>query len=186
LKLCFLCSAVSLTLQLCGTIVCPSLRGFVPVSSFWSQLVRPEFESRAKYSVLDGVFMPSSLSTGSAPCAGRLLPGTRQRFAFRRILILLGSLGVLAFLFSTITPDDDAFQQECLRGRRSVLTLSHQAKKLSESKTSKLIQTIFQPGTRPSLFRGHQFVSLLGGASLLDPQTLSLIVRAPRPPPLPR
>ena len=161
------------------------LKGFVPFSFFLSQLVRPKFGSRAKHSVLDGDFMPSSASTGSVPFADRLLEGTRRRFTFRRSLILLGSFGVLAFLFSAIIADDDAFQQECLRSRRSALGLIHQAKGLSQCKASKPIQTICRPGARSSSFRGHQYVSFLGGASLLDPQTLSPTVHVPRPPPFP-
>jgi hypothetical protein len=160
-------------------------RVVVPSSSFLSQSVRLEFGSRAKRSVLDGVFMPSSLSPGSASCVDPLLRGTCRRFTFSRGLILLGSFGVLAFLFSAIVPDDDGFQQECLRSRRLVLRLIHQTKRLSQSKTTKPVQTISQPGIRPSLFQGHQFASFLGDGSLLEPQTLSLTVRAPRPPPLP-
>lgn len=164
-------------------ILCQS-RDSIAVRSFWSRLVRPGFESRAKRSVLDGVFMALSLS-GSDPCTDRTLRGTRRRFVFRRSLILLGSLGFLAFLFSAITPKDDAFQQECFRARRSALSLNHQGKRLSQIKRSELIQTVFWPITNPSLVRAHRFVSFLESCSFFDPQTISSSLRAPRPPPAP-
>jgi hypothetical protein len=54
---------------------------------------------------------------------------TRRRVIRSFALILLGSLGVFAFAWSAISPEDDVFQHECIRRRipSRMLNKSHES-----------------------------------------------------------
>jgi len=63
----------------------------------------------------------------------RVVTRTRRTRLFRGVMVLLGGLGVLVFLLSVIFPDDDAFQQECFRGKTSLHALGHHTRRNSGS-----------------------------------------------------
>ena len=157
----------------CGTLVA--------VSRYCSRWFRSEFSS-CENSALDGVVKPSSLRTGSTsadPASGALW----RTSVCRRAVMLLGSLGVLAFLMSALLPDDDAWQQECLHGRMSIRALGQHTRKAAGS-ASIYISTALGPAAKPRLFRPRGIAWALYIAPVSVSEKLQSTARATRAPPL--
>jgi hypothetical protein len=77
------------------------------------------FRCFEKISALDGVLKPSSPlpgSTGANQAQGRVWRAPWCRWT----VMLLGGVGVLAFLLSAVLPDDDTLQQELFHSRTSL------------------------------------------------------------------
>jgi len=69
-----------------------------------------------------------------------------------RAAILLGGLGILAFVLSAVSPDDDDFQHEWIRGRTSSRTPANCAKARPAQGTSANISA-FLPFSQRTLMR---------------------------------
>jgi hypothetical protein len=129
-----------------------SRRAFVAVVCCCSRLFRPEFRSCRRSSALDGVGKPSSLLTGSI-CDDRAFDRVWRTPAYRGAALLLGGIGVLAFLLSAVLPDDDALQQECLHGRASVRVVGRHTREVAGTAVSVHLSTVFWPAARTVLVR---------------------------------
>jgi hypothetical protein len=117
--------------------------------SRWSQ---SEFRSRGKGSALDGALKPSSPLTGSTG-ADRMLGEAWRTLLCRWPVMLVGCVGVLAFLSSAILPDDDAFQQEFLHSKVSLRVVGRHAKEVAGNVAPVHVTAAFWPAARPLLVR---------------------------------
>jgi hypothetical protein len=142
---------------------------------------RSEFSGCEKSSALDGVVKPSSLLPGSTDADRALVWRTP---VCRWTVMLLGALGVLAFLVSAVLPDDDAWQQECLHGRASIRILGQHTRKAVGDAASVHTSAAFGPAAKPRLLRPHGIAWALYIAPVSVSERLQSTARATRAPPL--
>jgi hypothetical protein len=114
----------------------------------------------------------------------RIVEGTRRTPFSRGAVILVAGLGVLAFVLSAFFPDDDAFQQECFRGKTSLQALAQHTRRNSGGLDVRPVPKPFCAAPRAELPRRcqrteHQYVALTAFCP-----TLPSPVWASRAPPL--
>lgn len=124
----------------------------VAVFRFGSRWFRSESSWCEKRSALDGVLRPSSLLTGSTK-ADRALGRAWRRPVSRWAVMLLGGVGVLAFLLSAVLPDDDAIQQEFLHSRVIVRVVGRHTREVAGKAASVYFFTAFAPTAKYLLVR---------------------------------
>jgi hypothetical protein len=123
------------------------LVAFCGCGSHW---LRSGFRCFEKISALDGVLKPSSPLTGSTG-VDRGLGKVWRRPWCRFTVMLLGGVGVLAFLMSAILPDDDTLQQEFFHSRISVRCAGRHSREAAGNAASVHPSTAFWPAAKPLL-----------------------------------
>ena len=96
----------------------------------------------------DEVVKPSTPPMGPT-CAAWAPRALRRTSACRQVVMLLGTLGVLALLVSAILPDDDASQQDWLGGGASARIRGQHTRKAVGCADSLHIRTVFDLAARP-------------------------------------
>jgi hypothetical protein len=120
----------------------------------------------------DGLF---ALLVCLAEFAGWTLSRSTMPPRVRRVN-LLGAVGILAFFFSVVSPDDDAFQQELIRLGTPTVTLSAHTRVAPRRSPADLSITAFADERAP--FRAHR----RGRSFVVDgPLALDTHFRAPIP-----
>ena len=114
--------------------------------------LRSEFRCCEFFSALDGVVKPSSLLTGSTR-ADQSLRRVWRVPVCRWTMMLLGGVGVLAFLLSAVLPDDDALQQEFFHSRVSLRVVGRHSREATGHAVSVHVATVFWPAAKPLLVR---------------------------------
>jgi hypothetical protein len=100
-------------------------------------------------------------------------------------VILLSGLGLLAFAFSAISPNDDLVQTECLRVRKSFRILSGHTKVASAHNSSVNISAIPRLVRKPQLHQPEGIVERLLVVATVRAETFQARLSANRAPPLP-
>ena len=110
------------------------------------------FRCLEKISALDGVLKPSSPLTGSTG-ANQALGRVWRAPWCRWTLMLLGGVGVLAFLLSAVLPDDDILQQELFHSRTSLRVVGRHTREAAGNAASVHRSTAFWPVAETLLVR---------------------------------
>jgi len=110
------------------------------------------FRCFEKISALDGVLKPSSPLTGSTD-ANHALGRVRRAPLCRWTVLLLGGVGVLAFLLSAVLPDDDTLQQELFHSRTSLRVVGRHTREAAGNAASVHRSTAFCPVAETPLVR---------------------------------
>ena len=100
-----------------------------------------------------------------------------------RAAILLGGLGILAFVLSAVSPDDDDFQHEWIRGGTSLRTPAKCAKSRPAHGISANILAVSID--KPHLPRPDGIVERLYLVAFVLPERLQVTACTNRAPPLP-
>ena len=154
----------------------------VAVFQYGLRWLRSEFRCCEFFSALDGVVKPSSLLTGS----------TRADQSLRRVwrvpvcrwrMMLLGGIGVLAFLLSAVLPDDDALQQEFFHSRVSVRVVGRHSREATGYAVSVHVATVFWPAAKHLLVRPCEPEFAVYVTPLRSCGRIQSTIRATRAPP---
>ena len=154
----------------------------VAVFRLGSRWFRYGFRWVEKISALDGVVKPSSLLTGSTGADCGVTRVWRTPLC-RWTVLLLGSVGVLAFLLSAVLPDDDAFQQEFFHSRVSVRVVGRHTREATGNAASVHLSTIYLAAAEPLLVRPCELEYALHVTPVRSCGRIPSAIRASRAPP---
>jgi hypothetical protein len=142
----------------------------------------PNLDAVKRALPLDGVLKPSSPLTGSIGADWALARVWRTSLCCYTAM-LLGGVGVLAFLLSAVLPDDDAFQQEFAHSRASLRVVGGHTREAARNKSSVRLSTAFCPVLSPNLVRPRGLTYPLYFAPIPVGGKIHSSTRASRAPP---
>jgi hypothetical protein len=157
-------------------------RGILAALGCGSRWFRSGFRCFARISALDGVVQPSSLLTGSTGADRGLTKAWRWPLCHWTML-LLGGVGVLAFLLSALLPGDDSVQQEYFHNRVSHRVMGRNTREAAGNAASVRLATLFWPAAKPLLIRPCGLTYPLYFTPVSSDGEFQLTTRASRAPP---
>jgi len=154
----------------------------VAVFRYGSRWLRSEYRGREKNSAQDGVLKPPPLLTGSTG-VDRAVSRVWRTPLCHWTVMLLGSVGVLAFLLSAVLPDDDAYQQEFFHSGVSVRVVGRHTREATGNAASVHFSTVYWPAAKLLLVPPCEIDYPLYTTALRNCGTIPSTIRASRAPP---